>query len=205
MRWSGSSPGDGVQIDVVGGVFAQFDLNAPSNDLINADYIVGLPLTVRRRGFSARFKIYHQSSHLGDEFLLRDQEIERENLSFESLEFLISEEIGPFRAYGGVERLFRRVPATLAAETAHAGFEVRRGRMTPLRFVSAVDLKASRQHDWSPGISVRGGIELAGTEQAGYPARIVSLMLEGYKGPSPYGQFFQDDITYFGIGLHLGF
>jgi hypothetical protein len=30
------------------------------------------------------------------------------------------------------------------------------------------------------------------------------LMLEVYDGPSPYGQFFRDDISYVGIGLHFG-
>jgi hypothetical protein len=30
------------------------------------------------------------------------------------------------------------------------------------------------------------------------------LMLEIYDGPSPYGQFFRDDISYVGVGLHFG-
>src|SRR5262245_35337652 len=68
VRLGGPSPGDGVQLDVVGSIFAQFDLGTESNDLINADYIIELPLTFRRGGFSARARIYHQSSHLGDEF-----------------------------------------------------------------------------------------------------------------------------------------
>ncbi len=83
VRWGGTRPGEGVQLDAFGSIFAQFDLGAPSTDLINADYLVGFPLTIRRRGFSARIRVYHQSSHLGDEFLLRDQKIQRENLSFE--------------------------------------------------------------------------------------------------------------------------
>jgi len=29
-------------------------------------------------------------------------------------------------------------------------------------------------------------------------------MAELYDGPSPYGQFFQDNISYLGIGLHFG-
>ena len=53
VRWGGPEGGAGVQLDLVGSIFAQFDLGAPSNDLINADYIVGVPLTFRRRGFSA--------------------------------------------------------------------------------------------------------------------------------------------------------
>src|SRR6185436_21081639 len=67
VRWGGPSPGEGVQLDVVGSIFAQFGLDTPSNDLINADYIIGLPLTFRRSGFSARARLYHQSSHFGDE------------------------------------------------------------------------------------------------------------------------------------------
>jgi hypothetical protein len=104
VRWGASRPGDGVQLDVIGSIFAQFDVGSPSNDLINADYIVGFPLTIRRRGFSARVRLYHQSSHLGDEFLLRDEEFQRENLSFESVELILSQEVGPLRAYIGTER-----------------------------------------------------------------------------------------------------
>src|SRR5688500_3610510 len=107
FRVGGPSIGEGLQLDVIGSIFAQFDLGAPSNDLINADYVIGVPLTFRRRGFSLRTKLYHQSSHLGDEYLLRDTDIERENLSFESFEVLASQEIGVVRVYGGSERLFR--------------------------------------------------------------------------------------------------
>ena len=203
VRWGGTRPGEGVQLDAFGSIFAQFDLGAPSTDLINADYLVGFPLTIRRRGFSARIRVYHQSSHLGDEFLLRDQKIQRENLSFESVELLLSQEIGPLRVYAGGEDLFRREPDALAPQLVHGGLEFRQGSAGPWRFVAAGDVKATRQHDWSPATSVRTGVEVA-RSGGGYPAR-AALMLELYKGPSPYGQFFQDDIKYIGIGLHLGF
>ena len=112
----------------VGGIFAQFDIGAPSNDLINADYTIGFPLTFRRRGFSFRAKLYHQSSHLGDEYLLRGDEIVRENLSFESIEFLVSQEIGFLRVYAGAERIFRREPDELPDSLFHTGVEARSGR-----------------------------------------------------------------------------
>src|SRR5438046_1954415 len=44
VRWGGPNAGEGVQLDVVGAIFAQFDLDSVSNDLINADYIIGLPV-----------------------------------------------------------------------------------------------------------------------------------------------------------------
>ena len=46
----GPEANEGVQLDVVGSIFAQFDLGAPSNDLINADYLIGLPLSSGETG-----------------------------------------------------------------------------------------------------------------------------------------------------------
>ena len=202
IRWNGSTAGNGVQLDLVGSIFAQFDLGAPSNDLINADYIIGVPLTFRHSGFSFRTKIYHQSSHLGDEYLLRDEDIERENLSFESFEFLASQEIGALRVYGGGERVFHREPASVATKIVHAGAELRSPR-AGAQLVAGIDLKASELHDWSPATSGRIGVQFARSGAGDHPARLVTLMFEMYQGPSPYGQFFQDDISYVGIGLHF--
>lgn len=208
VRWGGPSPGEGVQLDVVGSIFAQFAIDAPSNDLINADYIIGVPITFRRSGFSARVRLYHQSSHLGDEYLLRAEDIQRENLSFESMELLLSQEIGPLRVYAGGERIFRREPVALAAKLFHGGVELRTGRAGPSQLVGAVDLKATERtigrHAWSRAISGRVGLEVLRSGPGGHPGRLVTLMLEFYGGPSPYGQFFQDDISYVGVGLHFG-
>jgi hypothetical protein len=203
VRWNGARPGDGVQLDVVGAVFAQFDFEASSKDLINADYTIGFPLTLRKRGFSTRLRLYHQSSHLGDEFLLRDGEIQRENLSFESFEVLISQELRAFRVYAGAERLFRREPETVSTSVFHAGVEARSGRLGPVQLIAALDMKSPELHDWSPAMSGRAGIEFVRSGGSGHPARIVTMMFEWYDGPSPYGQFFQDDISYVGAGVHF--
>ena len=203
VRWGGPEPGEGVQLDVIGSIFAQFDIGAPSNDLINADYIIGLPLTFRRNGFSIRTKLYHQSSHLGDEYLLRDEDIVRENLSFESAELLISQELGPLRGYGGGEWIFRREPDTLPESLFHAGVELRSGRTRKVQLVAGVDVKTTELHDWSPAWSARVGMEVGRPGPEGHPGRLIMLLLEVYEGPSPYGQFFQDDISYIGAGIHF--
>ena len=204
VRWGGPAPNEGVQIDLVGSIFAQFDLGTPSNDLINADYIIGLPLTFRRSGFSTRVRVYHQSSHLGDEYLLRSEDIDRQNLSFESVELLASQELGPLRVYVGGERIFRREPDMLPSKLFHGGAELRSGRAGTVQLVSGWDLKTTDLHDWSPAVSGRVGLEVTRYGPRGHPARLVTVMLELYRGPSPYGQFFQDDISYLGVGLHFG-
>jgi hypothetical protein len=203
VRWGGPTAGEGVQLDVIGSIVAQFDLGAASNDLINADYLIGIPLTIRRSGFSVRARLYHQSSHLGDEYLLRSAEIQRENLSFEAIELLVSQEIGPVRAYAGGERIFRREPEALPSQLFHGGIEARSGRASRAQLVAGVDLKTTELHEWSPAVSGRVGIEIGRPGAGGHPGRLVMLLLELYQGPSPYGQFFQDDISYVGIGLHF--
>jgi hypothetical protein len=204
IRFGGPAAGDGVQVDVIGAIFAQFDVGAASTDLVNADYIIGVPLTFRRNSFSLRTKLYHQSSHLGDEYLLRDTGIERENLSFESFEVLASIEMGPLRVYGGGEHLFRREPQTVAARVWHGGFELRSSANTAAQLVAGIDLKAPEDHNWSPATSARVGIAVRRTGAEGHPGRLINFVLELYEGPSPYGQFFQDDISYVGFGVHLG-
>jgi len=212
LRVGGSRPGDGFQISIAGSVFAQFDLDVSSYDLINADYIIGLPITIRRGVFSTRLRLFHQSSHLGDEFLLREDnpDFVRENISYEAAEMLLSLDGGPVRVYGGGEYLLRREPADLERYVAHGGIELRPARrlmrfgsLAGVRFVAAGDLKASEQQDWKPAISVRTGFEFDRPRDSDPPGRRWGLLFEAYDGPSPYGQFFRRDVRYFGAGIHF--
>jgi hypothetical protein len=212
-RWGGEFPGDGVQLSISAGVFAQFDLGTESYDLLNADYMIGLPLTIRSGWFSSRLRVYHQSSHLGDEYLLREpaDKRNRENLSFEAVELIVSADASALRLYGGGELLLRRSPADLDRYVAHGGVELRPAvRVIPLgglggfRFVAATDLKAAEEHDWKPSVSGRAGLEYDRAGDSDASARRWGIFFEYYTGPSPYGQFFRENVRHIGVGVHLG-
>ncbi len=202
-RIDGRRPGDGLQVSLAGALFAQFNLDTPSQDLINADYTIGVPITWRNGSTSARVRIYHQSSHLGDEYLLRAQP-NRVNLSFESLEVLVSEQRQVWRVYFGGEYLFHRDPAELKPAALHGGveFRTRHDVWETGHWVGGLDVKSWQEHDWNPDVSLKVGLEF-GAHQPG--ERRVRLMLEGYRGYDPHGQFYQDFISYYGLGLYLGF
>jgi len=74
-----------MEFGIQAGVFAIFDLDADSLDLVNADYSIGIPVVFKKGAFSNQTRLFHQSSHLGDEFLLRGRANERVNLSYEAL------------------------------------------------------------------------------------------------------------------------
>ncbi len=209
-RWGATERSDGVQLNVEGAIFAQFDLGSSSYDLINADYLVGFPLTMRRGPVSARLRIFHQSSHLGDEILLRLNQLQRENISFEAVDFILSVDARALRLYGGGEYIFNRNPQDLEHYVAQGGAELRPrpplisfGRIGFLRFLAAVDLKSSQEQDWDPSVSVRAGFEIDRPFSGEVPARSWSILFESYRGPSPYGQFFRQKIQYIGVGAHF--
>jgi hypothetical protein len=202
VRWGGRRPGDGLQISLAASIFAQFDMAVESFDLLNADYLIALPVTLRRGASSARLRVYHQSSHLGDEFLLRD-EPERINLAFESVELILSHAVGPVRVYAGGEHLFNREPDDLEARVAHGGVEVRSGPARNMGLIAALDAKATEEQEWKPAWSVHTGLEIAFSRDAGHPPRRLQLLAEFYNGPSPYGQFHREQVRFLGFGLHL--
>lgn len=159
-------------------------------DLINADYTIGIPLTYRRGRFSARMRLYHQSSHLGDEFLIREQP-ERVNLSYEAIELLASGEIGALRLYGGGEYLYHREPEELEPGVLHAGIEYRHPRRTldigsvgMAHFIAGMDVKGFEQHDWDAAVSAKAGLEFRPVRDVERKGRHWRLLLEYYDGPA---------------------
>ncbi|MBV5319237.1 MAG: DUF1207 domain-containing protein [Desulfobulbaceae bacterium] len=203
-RFFGSKEGNGLQLSLEAGVFAQFDLESESSDLINADYTIGFPLTYRFDDNSLRFRLYHQSSHLGDELLLGTNPPDRVNLSYEALELIYSREWRGFRVYGGGEYLVHKEPDDLKPLIGHGGLEYRGSE--PLlwggRFVTGVDLKSLEEHEWAVDTSVKAGLEF-GNPNPGQ--RRLRVMAEWYDGYDPHGQFYNNEVEYYGLGVSLGF
>jgi hypothetical protein len=202
-RWPGEQAGEGWQLGIFGAVFSQFSLDAPADDLINTDFSIGLPLAYKRGAFSGRARLWHQSSHLGDELILNGNAPQRIDLSIEAIDLLLAWEHGGWRAYGGRYYLLRGHPHGLRRAGAHAGLDYA-GAATVLggRLVGGVDVKWFDETGWRPGTSVKIGLEFGRPRPQ---RRGISVLLEAYDGSSPFGQFYRDDITYYGVGLQFDF
>lgn len=188
------------QIGIQAAVFALFNLDAPSSDLINADYWIGLPISYRRGPWSYLIRLYHQSSHLGDEFILGNPGIDRVNLSYEDLEGLVSYEWEQWRLYGGGGYIVHSEPA-LAPKQLHGGVEfVKTRAVRNLNFVAAADVRVSEELDWRRSRSYQAGFEYRSNG-----SRRVRLMLEHFRGYSPNGQFYREPLRYTGLGLYFIF
>jgi len=192
------------EVGLQGGVFAIFDMDAESHDLLNADYLVGVPLSYRKGPLSGTVRVFHQSSHLGDEFLLRTR-VQRVNLSYEGIDIKLSYEWfdRALRLYGGGGYLFDRDPSRLRPWSVQFGFELQSPWTLlggALRPIFATDLQTREENGWNTDVSVRTGLQLESVHVLG---RKLQLMLEYFNGHSPNGQFYRDKVDYFGLGAHM--
>jgi hypothetical protein len=188
-------------------VFSDFNLGAPSSDLINTDFIASAYASARAGQASAFARVYHQSSHLGDEFLLRRlTDVERINLSYEGADLRLSYEL-PYglRVYGRGGGIFHKEPSTLKPWMIQYGMEYRspwRIMFASIRPVAAVDIKNHEQNNWNADVSAPAGIQLDRFQSF---SRRLQFLVEYFHGNSPTGQFLRQRVDYLGIGAHYHF
>lgn len=195
---------DGVQLNLVGGGFARFLLDDSRNDLIDADYSIGLPLGWRRGNWSLRSRIYHESSHLGENHLFQAGSSERIKRSLEGIDFLASYDEERWRIYYGGEYFLRHYP-TIEPWGAHLGAEYygpRNWFSENARLIAGLDVKAWEEYDYSPDFSFKAGWSFGGIR----PNQLhLQMLLEWYDGHANEGVFFEEDVRYSGVGLYFGF
>ena len=75
---------EGWQIDIEGAAFPRLNLEH-ERDLDAVDFRFGIPITVQRGPWQAKFGYYHLSSHLGDEFMVRNHTLDRINYVRETM------------------------------------------------------------------------------------------------------------------------
>src|SRR5213595_1048545 len=188
------------QVAVAAGVFSEFNMRSSTTDMLNTDYHIGLPVTYRRGAFATRFRIFHESSHLGDEYLVHTHA--------QRVDLLVADEASRWRVYGGGVYVFAHSPADLKPGVLHAGLEyhqphslLRLGRFATGRLVAGLDAKAMQEHKWQVGWSLVTGLELGDPVVALGSGRRCSVLLKAYTGPAPYGEFYRDYVSSVGVGI----
>lgn len=197
-----------MQIGLESGIFAVFNLDKPSMDLINADYYVAFPLTYAFDCWSFRLRIYHISSHLGDEFLLSlaQPNLVRTNPSFEALDFFSSYQLTKsIRLFGGVGYYLKSDRSCPFKHLYIAyGFEVKMFCIKSCFYklfwqpYLATYFQNREYHGWKPDSSYSFGVELGRMDNCGNRVR---LSLEYHNGFSFEGQLCLGRTTYTALKL----
>lgn len=204
-RWKniGYFLGD-LEFGIEAGIFAVFDLDHPCANLVNTDYFVSGYLTYAFDRWSFRFRLWHLSSHLGDEFLLEHPGFDRRNLSDEGVDLFASYQLGRFiRLYAGIGDIFDRDKSFPEKPIyLEAGTEIRvfgwRDRFTKLytQPFLAMHFRSWQEHNFNIDQTYALGLEWSKLQGVGKRARI---FFEYHNGYSKEGQFVRHRCDYFAI------
>ncbi len=208
-RWCNVGPFEGdLQLDLEAGVFAVFNQDKPSSPLINADYYVAFPLSYAFDKWAFRFRLYHISSHLGDEYIVNHAGVERLNPSFEAIDLWASYQLtDAIRVYGGPGFVLESDKSyKMKRFYFEGGLELRLFRKNFVKLYAqpffAMHFRNWADHDHHFDSTYALGYEWGKIQGIG---RKVRLYFEFHKGYSLEGQFSRRNSDYLTLKLAYGF
>jgi uncharacterized protein DUF1207 len=181
-------------------VYGRFSLTDSKSALISTDWVVGLNTTAAFHRWALTLEVYHESSHLGDEYGDRFPG-DRLDWTREVVAAWANYTRGVWRFSAGASYVLRdelRLPASGAA----LGLDYL-GRSRPLlagqvRPVAGLFLEADEATSWRVSSSAKLGVALGtpGTHDIG-------LALIGHTGLSTQRQFYRQESQYIGMELRF--
>ncbi len=209
-RWHGD-----LQIGIEAGIWSVFNLDPHPHvdrgtELFNTDFYLGIPLTYAVNKWAWRFRLYHISSHLGDEFIENHPEVTRLNPSFESIDFFFSYQANSIlRLYGGPGFILHSDHSfPMKRGYVEYGFDLHFwGHKIPYHSLYGTFLFATYFRDWQVNHwNIDGtylfGYELSKLQGVGRKMRIFAEYHHGYCNE---GQFFKLHDHYWGVRMAWGF
>lgn len=203
-----------LQIDVQAGVWSVFKMgvhyDGEISELVNTDFLVGFPLSYAFDKWAFNLRVYHVSSHLGDEYMAHHPDIKRLNPSMEAIDLFGSYQVNMnLRLYGGFGCVFhsdKTYPIKPPLYVEYGGEMRVWGRKffyhhlygTPFL---AVYLRNWQVNDWRLDGTYMIGYEISKLQGVGRKMRVYINYHNGYSE----GQFFKDHTSYTGFGFSWGF
>ncbi len=191
-----------LSLNVFGQIRSQFDVdeldtrNNRGGALINTDFSVGGELVQSLDNWNWRFSYMHRSTHLGDEFIIDNQNYlqDRINLSYEVIEWTAHTQLKSIDLYAGLGFITRSEPRNLEKSMWQLGSQFNGNSWHGFKPILAVDLKSWGTYDWNINVNLRAGVEISQ-----WTLKPFQVFLEYQDGHSPYGQFYTEDLTFTGL------
>jgi hypothetical protein len=183
-------------------VYGRFSLGDKKSALISNDWVVELNTTALLGAWSLTGEIYHESSHLGDEYSERFGAT-RLDWTREVAAAWVSYGRGPLRLTGNLSYVLideldlDRPGGALAAD--YEGRPFGRFLGAPVRIVGGVFFESWAATSWRVSSSAKLGFALAGSEGG----REIGISLIAHDGLSTERQFFRHESRYIGGELRF--
>lgn len=178
--------------------YHDYKLNKARRQIMNTDYKISIIYNIRRGVNNYRIRVYHISSHLGDDYIFRNQITapSPNAVNYEQLDGTYSRNVNNWRLYGGIGFVLRKTEERKLL-SAQLGAFYKKPSDKATRLVGGVDIKFWQQTDFRPGIHAGVGVEVGRTQNN------LTFLLEGYSGFRPYSQYENQQTVWLGLGLYL--
>jgi hypothetical protein len=182
-------------------VYGRFSLSDSKTALISVDWVAGLNTTAMLGNLAVTMQLYHESSHLGDEYGDRFQ-AQRLDWSREVIAGWITYGAGQWKLTGGASYVLYdglRLPRAGAAVGLDWGAGRHRFLTRPFEPVLGLYTEGSAATDWRLSTSAKLGVAVRGTGGA----RSVGLAVIAHDGLSTQRQFFRRESRYLGLEVRF--
>ncbi|MDE2039009.1 MAG: DUF1207 domain-containing protein [Elusimicrobia bacterium] len=183
--------------------YSRFLVGGGVNQFETVDFFANLPLSARRGPFSARGMLFHESSHLGDDYI-RSTGSTGFRYSIEGARATVSYEPSAWsRLYCGVSYLLHSIPLP-QRKAAQWGFELTSRQFGlsaqyPLHIYLAQDFQSNEDVRYNVNSNTEAGLVVGFKDVQ----RFMRVFLAYFDGHSSYGQFFSRREHYVSVGLAL--
>lgn len=202
-RWRAGAYQDWLwEADVEGMAYSRFQIGGGVNQFETVDFFLNVPVTVRRGDVAFKGTVFHESSHLGDDYIRRTGQ-QGFRYSNEGLRLQTSLEPRRWgRLYGGTTYLFHQVPAA-RPWSAQGGLEIftddlTRSKRARTRLFVGQDFQSHQDVRWNVDSHTVAGVKLNFHESLTRAAR---FQLGYFDGHSPFGQFYTKREHYFDVAI----
>lgn len=198
IRWGPEDFPAGVQLDILGAAKLRMDPQEDM-DVRSVDYRVDVPLTWGEGPHRFKLGYSHISSHLGDEFLLKNPGFDRLNYLRDSLVFGYSFYPQPsLRLYGEAEYGFNTSVATPWHFKFGADYAPAFPTGTQGAPFAAFNVNLREEVDYSGGFAAQAGWAWRGSNSG---SGLLRTGLFYYNGKSPQFSFYDTSEQQLGLGM----
>jgi hypothetical protein len=192
----------GWEFGLQAAAFTQFEIKKVEDGvylggMMNVDYRATGFINYLHHRFSMRFRLFHISSHLADDYIFRNEITTPtpNTVNYEQIDFTASFQQGPIRYYAGLGYIF--TPNSIRDRfSSEVGFQFRQIAREDdfIRLIFGLDVKIFEENSYTPGF--RGGL---GIEMGQSNKTHLAFLADVYHGHLPYSTLEYRQVTWFGI------
>ena len=193
---------EGWQLDMEGAGMPRLDLEHVERDVMASDFRFGIPLTYGRGCYQTKLAYYHLSSHLGDEYMVRHNTLQRRNYSRDVIVWghsvFIAEDI---RLYGEAGWAFAYDGGTEPWEF-QMGIDYSPVKMTGQRGAPFVAINGHLRQEFDFGGNI---VVQTGWQWRGYSGHLFRVGMHYFQGMSDQWEFYDQFEDKLGFGIWYDF